>query len=98
MGWMHDILDYMAKDPLYRRFHHNTLTFRLLYAFSENFIMPLSHDEVVYGKGSLLSKMPGPDLQKFANLRLLLGYMYAQAGKKTPLHGWGVWSAARVVS
>jgi len=82
MGWMHDTLSYMSKDPIYRMYHHNQLTFRLLYAFGENFVLPLSHDEVVHGKGSLLGKMPGDDWQKFANLRLLFGYMYAQPAKK----------------
>jgi 1,4-alpha-glucan branching enzyme len=82
MGWMHDTLYYMAREPVHRRYHHNNLTFRGLYAFTENFVLPLSHDEVVHGKGSLLGKMPGDDWQKFANLRLLFGYMYAQPGKK----------------
>ena len=82
MGWMHDTLEYMSQDALFRRYHHNKLTFRMLYAFHENFILPLSHDEVVYGKGSLLGKMSGDDWQKFANLRLLLGYMIAQPAKK----------------
>jgi 1,4-alpha-glucan branching enzyme len=82
MGWMHDTLSYMSKDPIHRMYHHNQLTFRLLYAFGENFVLPLSHDEVVHGKGSLLGKMPGDDWQKFANLRLLFGYMYAQPAKK----------------
>ena len=82
MGWMHDTLKYLAHDPVYRKFQHGRLTFRMVYAFTENFVMPLSHDEVVHGKGSLLGKMPGDDWQKHANLRLLLGYQYAMPGKK----------------
>jgi 1,4-alpha-glucan branching enzyme len=82
MGWMHDTLQYFANDPVYRKYHHNKLSFRMIYAFNENFCMPLSHDEVVHGKGSLLDKMPGDDWQKFANLRLLYGYMYGMPGKK----------------
>ncbi|MFO8033641.1 MAG: 1,4-alpha-glucan branching protein GlgB [Candidatus Bipolaricaulota bacterium] len=82
MGWMNDMLAYMAEDPVHRRFHHHKLTFRLMYAFQENFVLPLSHDEVVHGKGSLLAKMPGDDWQQRANLRLLMGYMYGQPGKK----------------
>ena len=82
MGWMHDTLQYFAHDPIHRKFHHNLLTFRSLYGFTENFVLPLSHDEVVYGKGSLVGKMPGDEWQRFANLRLLFGYMFAQAGKK----------------
>jgi 1,4-alpha-glucan branching enzyme len=82
MGWMHDTLDYMAHDPIHRRYHHGELTFSLWYAFSENFVLPLTHDEVVYGKKSLISKMPGDRWQQFANLRLLLGWMWTHPGKK----------------
>ncbi|MBI4405700.1 MAG: 1,4-alpha-glucan branching protein GlgB [Deltaproteobacteria bacterium] len=82
MGWMHDTLVYFSKDPIHRKHHHNTITFRMLYAFNENFVLPLSHDEVVHGKCSLLSKMPGDDWQQFSNLRLLYSYMYSQPGKK----------------
>jgi 1,4-alpha-glucan branching enzyme len=82
MGWMHDTLQYVRRDPVHRRFHHDEITFRSVYAFAERYVMPLSHDEVVHGKGSLLGKMPGDDWQRFANLRLLLGMMWAQPGKK----------------
>ncbi|HST09896.1 MAG TPA: 1,4-alpha-glucan branching protein GlgB [Terriglobales bacterium] len=82
MGWMHDTLKYFHEDPIHRQYHHNLLTFRMLYGFTENFVLPLSHDEVVHGKGSLLNKMPGDEWQKFANLRLLFACMYAQPGKK----------------
>ncbi|MBI2525000.1 MAG: 1,4-alpha-glucan branching protein GlgB [Candidatus Rokubacteria bacterium] len=82
MGWMHDVLDYLRHEPVHRRYHHNQLTFGMLYAWSENFLLPLSHDEVVYGKGSLLGKMPGDDWQRFANLRLLYAFMWGYPGKK----------------
>ena len=82
MGWMHDTLEYMSKHPVHRQYHHDSLTFGLLYAFTENFVLPFSHDEVVHGKGSMLGKMPGDDWQRFANLRLLYSYMFTYPGKK----------------
>ncbi len=96
MGWMHDTLEYMQKDPAFRRYHHDSLTFGLLYAFTENFVLPLSHDEVVHGKGSMIQKMPGDDWQKFANLRALYGMMWTYPGKKLNFMGsefaqWQEW-------
>jgi 1,4-alpha-glucan branching enzyme len=97
MGWMHDMLDYMSKNPIHRKFHHDRLTFRMLYAFTENFVLSLSHDEVVHGKSSLTGKMPGDSWQKFANLRLLFSYMFTQPGKKLLFMGdeigqWNEWN------
>jgi len=100
MGWMHDTLEYFSKDPVHRKYHHDKLTFRMLYAFSENFVLSLSHDEVVHGKSSLTGKMPGDDWQKFANLRLLFSCMFTQPGKKLLFMGnefgqWKEWDHER---
>ncbi|MBX4957782.1 1,4-alpha-glucan branching protein GlgB [Rhizobium lentis] len=100
MGFMHDTLSYMKRDPVHRKHHHNELTFGLLYAYSENFVLPLSHDEVVHGKGSLIAKMPGDDWQKFANLRAYYAYMWGYPGKKLLFMGqefaqWSEWSEAK---
>ncbi len=97
MGWMHDTLAYFEKNPIHRKYHHNKITFRGLYAFTENFVLPLSHDEVVHGKGSLFGKMAGDEWQKYANLRLLFGYMFTQPGKKLLFMGceiaqWSEWN------
>jgi len=97
MGWMHDTLRYMQCEPIFRQWHHNEMTFGLIYAFSENFVLPLSHDEVVYGKGSLIRKMPGDEWQKFANLRAYLGFMWGHPGKKLLFMGgeiaqWREWN------
>ena len=96
MGWMHDTLAYFEREPVHRRFHHHELTFGLVYAWTERFVLPLSHDEVVHLKGSLLEKMPGDDWQKFATLRALYGWMWSHPGSQLAVHGVGGRAAARV--
>ncbi len=100
MGWMNDTLRYIRNEPIHRQFHQNELTFSLIYAFTENFMLPLSHDEVVHGKGSLIGQMPGDMWQKFANLRLLYSYMWTHPGKNLLFMGgeiaqWNEWNARR---
>jgi 1,4-alpha-glucan branching enzyme len=102
MGWMHDTLEYIEHDPVHRMYHHDRLTFSMLYAYTENFVLPLSHDEVVHGKRALLAKMPGDDWQKFANLRLLLAYQFTFPGKKLLFMGgefgqWAEWDHERAL-
>src|SRR5262245_46759126 len=87
MGWMHDTLAYFRRDPVFRRYHHDELTFGQLYAYTENFVLPFSHDEVVHGKGSLIARQPGDDWRRFANLRLLLAYQATAPGKKLDFMG-----------
>jgi 1,4-alpha-glucan branching enzyme len=102
MGWMNDTLDYFSRDPVHRKYHHNDLTFSIMYTFTENFVLPFSHDEVVHQKGSLLGRMPGDMWQKFANMRALLGYMFGHPGKKLLFMGgeigqWNEWSHERSI-
>lgn len=102
MGWMHDSLDYISKDPIHRQYHHNQLTFGMMYAFTENFMLPFSHDEVVHGKGSMINKMPGDEWQKFANLRLLYTYLFTYPGTKLLFMGsefaqWSEWAQSRTL-